>query len=87
MRPLLEFANFVTVGLLPPTLRCQYGLHWDGARELMLCVSAEYAKRLVLPALPPTIRYDRPRRGRAVVKGPCLPEMASAHSHQRQRLG
>ena len=87
MRPLLEFANFVTIGLLPPTLRCQYGLHWDGVRELMLCVGAEYAKRLVLPALPPTIRYDRARRERAVVKGPCLPEIGSAHAHQRDRLG
>ena len=61
MRPLLEFANFVTVGLLPPTLRHQYGLHWDGVRELMLCVGAEYTKRLVLPVLPPTIRYARAR--------------------------
>jgi uncharacterized protein (DUF2236 family) len=87
MRPLLEVANFVTVGLLPPTLRHQYGLRWDGVRELMLRVGAEYTKRLVLPALPPTIRYDRERRERAVVKGPCLPEMGSTHAHQGHRRG
>ena len=59
MRPLLELTNFVTVGLLPSTLRQQYGLTWDGGRELMLRFGAGYTKRLVLPALPPTIRYDR----------------------------
>ena len=59
MRPLLKLTNFVTVGLLPPTLRHQYGLTWDSRRELMLRVGAGYTKRLVLPALPRTIRYDR----------------------------
>jgi uncharacterized protein (DUF2236 family) len=61
MRPLLELTNFVTVGLLPPTLRHQYGLRWDGGREMMLRLGAGCTKRLVLPALPPTIRYDRAR--------------------------
>jgi uncharacterized protein (DUF2236 family) len=59
MRPLLELSNFVTVGLLPPTLRDQYGLAWDSARELTFRIGAEYTKRLVLPLLPPTVRYDR----------------------------
>jgi uncharacterized protein (DUF2236 family) len=58
LRPLRGLANFVTVGLLPPTLRHQYGLHWDFTREVMLRVGAEYTRRLVLPALPPAIRYD-----------------------------
>lgn len=84
MRPLRELANFVTVGLLPPALRRMYGLHWDGARELMLCVGAEYTKRVVLPALPTTIRYDR---ARTPVKGPCRPETGSAQAHRRARLG
>jgi uncharacterized protein (DUF2236 family) len=60
-RPLLELANFVTIGLLPATLRRQYGLRWDPVRGLMLRVGAEYTKRLVLPALPPRIRYGRAR--------------------------
>jgi uncharacterized protein (DUF2236 family) len=58
MRPLLELTNFVTVGLLPSTLRHQYGLKWDGGRELMFRVSAGYTKRLVLPAVSSTLRYD-----------------------------
>ena len=58
MRPLLALTNFVTVGLLPATLRHQYGLTWDGVRELTLRVGAGYTKHLVLPTMPPTIRYD-----------------------------
>jgi uncharacterized protein (DUF2236 family) len=58
MRPLIELTNFVTVGLLPSTLRHQYGLKWDGRRELMLRVGAGYTKRFVLPAVPSMVRYD-----------------------------
>jgi len=39
-RPLLELANFITVGLLPADLRRQYGLRWDPVRGLMLRVGA-----------------------------------------------
>ncbi len=56
-RPLLELANFVTIGLLPATLRRQYGLRWDPVRGLMLRVGAEYTRRLLVPALPRRIRY------------------------------
>jgi uncharacterized protein (DUF2236 family) len=51
LRPLRHVTNFVTVGLLPATLRDQYGLRWDLARELTLRMGAEYTKRLVLPGL------------------------------------
>lgn len=60
-RPLLELANFVTIGLLPSKLRREYGLRWDPVRGLMLRIGAEYTKRLVLPVLPPRIRYGRAR--------------------------
>jgi uncharacterized protein (DUF2236 family) len=60
-RPLVELANFITIGLLPPKLRRQYGLPWDPVRGLMLRIGAEYTKRLVLPVLPPRIRYARGR--------------------------
>jgi len=56
-RPLLELANFITVGLLPSKLRRQYGLRWDPVRGLMLRVGAEYTKRLLVPVLPRRIRY------------------------------
>jgi uncharacterized protein (DUF2236 family) len=55
-RPLLELANFVTVGLLPPRIRRAYRLRWDPARELVLRGGAQYAKRLVVPLLPDRLR-------------------------------
>ncbi len=60
-RPLLELANFITVGLLPATLRRQYGLRWDPVRGLMLRVGAEYTKRVLVPVLPRRMRYSRTR--------------------------
>lgn len=59
-RPLLELANFITVGLLPPGLREAYGLRWDPARALVLSGGAQYAKRVLLPLLPDRLRYARP---------------------------
>jgi uncharacterized protein (DUF2236 family) len=62
-RPMLEVANFVTVGLLPARVRRLYGLSWDPARALVLRGGAEYAKRVVVPLLPGRLRYRRrPRR-------------------------
>lgn len=55
-RPLLELANFVTVGLLPAPIRRAYRLSWDPARELALRSGAECAKRFVLPLLPARLR-------------------------------
>jgi uncharacterized protein (DUF2236 family) len=57
VRPVLELANFVTVGLLPTRLRREYGLRWDPARTLALAGGAEYARRLVVPLLPARLRY------------------------------
>lgn len=56
-RPVLELANFVTVGLLPARLRRQYGLGWDPVRGLMLRAGAQYAKRVLVPVLPRRVRY------------------------------
>jgi uncharacterized protein (DUF2236 family) len=62
LRPLLEAANFVTVGLLPPKIRRQYGFRWDSLRGLALRGHTEYARRLLVPLLPGRIRYaDRTR--------------------------
>jgi uncharacterized protein (DUF2236 family) len=55
-RPLLELANFITVGLLPPALRRQYRLSWDPARELALRGGAEYTRRVLVPLLPRRLR-------------------------------
>jgi uncharacterized protein (DUF2236 family) len=56
-RPLLELANFITVGLLPGRLRSQYGLRWDPLRGLAVRVGAEYSKRLLIPLLPRPVRF------------------------------
>jgi len=60
-RPLVELANFVTVGLLPARIRAQYGFSWDPARGLMLRGHTEYARRLVVPLLPGRLRYNARR--------------------------
>lgn len=60
-RPLLELANFVTVGLLPPRIRAQYGFSWDPARGLALLGHTEYARRLLVPFLPDRLRYNERR--------------------------
>jgi len=55
-RPLLELANFATVGLLPARIRRDYRLGWDPARELALRGGAQYAKRVIVPLLPNRLR-------------------------------
>ena len=60
-RPLLELANFVTVGLLPPQIRRQYGFSWDPARGLVLLGHTEYARRVLVPLLPGRLRYNARR--------------------------
>lgn len=71
-RPLLELANFVTVGLLPPQIRRMYGFRWDPLRGLMLRGHTEHARRVLVPLLPGRLRYnerrhlrDQPSRPRA----------------------
>ena len=63
-RPLLELANFITVGLLPESIRRQYGLSWDLLRALTLRVGQQYT-RLVVPALPRRLRYGPVARSAA----------------------
>lgn len=56
LRPLVELANQVTVGWLPPRVREMYGLRWDPARAIALRGGAEYAKRVLVPLLPDRLR-------------------------------
>ena len=50
VRPLVELANFITIGLLPGDVRGQYGFSWDPARALAVRGGAEYVKRVLVPA-------------------------------------
>ncbi len=54
--PLLELVNQVTVGLLPPDIRRQYGFGWDPVRGAAVRGGAEYLKRVVVPLLPAKLR-------------------------------
>lgn len=56
-KPLLELANFVTIGLLPGRLRRAYGLRWDPVCGLVHWGGAQYTRRLLMPLLPGRLRY------------------------------
>jgi uncharacterized protein (DUF2236 family) len=62
LRPVLELANQITIGLLPPRLRRAYRFRWDPVREVAARGGAEYAKRLVVPILPRRLRLVRSAR-------------------------
>lgn len=55
-RPLIEVANVVTAGTLPPRVRRMYGLSWDPLREAGLRGGAEWSRRVLLPLLPGALR-------------------------------
>ena len=58
-RPLLETANFITVALLPDSIREQYGffpLPPVFLRKALVAGGAEYVKRVVVPLLPDRMR-------------------------------
>ena len=54
-RLLGPLARFLTVGLLPPRVREQYGYRWNATCECVLEAMASATKRL-LPAIPAVIR-------------------------------
>lgn len=60
VRPLLETVNFITVALLPPEIRRQYGFSPRAPvplRRALVAGQAEYVKRAVVPFLPARLRY------------------------------
>ena len=52
----------ITIELLPPRLRRQYGFAWDPVRAVAVRGGAEYAKRFVVPFLPERLRVVRSAR-------------------------
>jgi uncharacterized protein (DUF2236 family) len=50
-KPLLGLVNQITIGLLPPGIRRQYGFSWDPLRGAALHGGAEYVKRVVMPGV------------------------------------
>jgi uncharacterized protein (DUF2236 family) len=58
-RPLLETVNFVTIALLPDSIREQYGfssLPPTVMRKALVAGGADYLKRAVIPFLPSRLR-------------------------------
>lgn len=69
LRPAFDLLNLTTVGLLPPTLRTDYGLTWGSQRERLLGASTAVVRRL-MPVLPSLVRE--------------LPSARSAHRRLRE---
>jgi uncharacterized protein (DUF2236 family) len=69
-RPMLAFIRLVTIGLLPPTIREDYGFAWSPRRQAILRASARLI-RTILPLTPPILRYwPAARRAAAAASGP-----------------
>jgi uncharacterized protein (DUF2236 family) len=67
-RPLVEAVNFVTIALLPPSLRSAYGfarLPPAPVRAAIVAGGAEYVRRVLLPVLPERLRFVPPARSAA----------------------
>jgi uncharacterized protein (DUF2236 family) len=62
MRPVLELVNQITIGLLPPRLRREFGFAWDPVRAVAVRGGAAYTKRLLVPFLPERLRLVRSAR-------------------------
>jgi uncharacterized protein (DUF2236 family) len=62
LRPAWELLNQITIGLMPPRLREEYGFSWDPARGALLRASAGPVRRLVLPLTPAPLRFIAPGR-------------------------
>lgn len=54
--PALAVLRLATIGLLPPSLREQYGFGWNARRDRALRISGALI-RGVLPVVPPVIRH------------------------------
>lgn len=56
VRPLAALARFITIGLLPPTVRAAYGVGWTDRREMWLRGLAAVS-RTAVPLIPPIARH------------------------------
>jgi uncharacterized protein (DUF2236 family) len=61
LRPFLRSLELVTVGLLPPSLRAQYGFRWTRIHKAALALQSR-SVRAILPATPGLLRELEPER-------------------------
>lgn len=57
LRPAMEVVNVVTASLMPPRLRCDYGLAWGTPRAALTRLSREWIRRVAMPLLPGRLRH------------------------------
>ena len=69
MRWLVETANFIIIGSLPPAIRRGYGLGWDPIREVARQGGALYSRELLMRVLPGFLR-NTPVAGGKLLPGP-----------------
>jgi uncharacterized protein (DUF2236 family) len=63
--PAIRFMRLTTMGLLPPTIRADYGFPWSARHEVMLRLLAALV-RTFLPLTPPILRNGQRRAPRLV---------------------
>jgi uncharacterized protein (DUF2236 family) len=61
LRPFLRSLELVTIGLLPPPLRAQYGFRWNRGQRAALALQSR-SVRALLPATPALLRELEPER-------------------------
>ena len=69
MRWLVETANFIIIGSLPPAVRRGYRLGWDPAREVARQGGALYSREILMRVLPGFVR-NTPVAGGKLLPGP-----------------
>jgi uncharacterized protein (DUF2236 family) len=72
-QPAIWFMRLTTFGLLPPTIRADYGFPWSARHEAMLRLLAALVRTL-LPLTPPILRYwPAARTAARAASGSCCP--------------
>ncbi len=54
--PAFSYTRLMTIGLLPPTIRAEYGFSWSARRDRVLRRSTTFIRKL-LPLTPSVLRH------------------------------
>jgi len=83
---LFRLTRFVTVGLLPPSVRARYGLAWNAAQDASLSALTAASRRIV-PLLPPCVRFlPHARRAEARLRSTGKTGVSRAWWHELLRV-
>jgi uncharacterized protein (DUF2236 family) len=79
LRPAIKALALVTVGMLPPRLRADYGFPWNRSRAALVGASRRWTRHVLMPLLPDLVRAvgasrrAEGRRGIGIDLGVILP--------------